>query len=198
MIYSLITYWNADKAYYLGENFDNTQEYQKAYPYLKDAVSLRPGEPVFQDEFAVNSAILAIMVLQQNQKPPTKLCNCKIFRLLNNSLIKQLHINNQLTTNYPNNIIFWKTRVRIFYTLAQADPQYITYALNAIRKAAELAPTDADVSYNLGVFRDKPAISKMQLSLCKIQSNLKSTIINPIMQSECSIISWQLTKTEKW
>lgn len=173
-IYSLITYWNADKAYYLGENLDNTQAYQKAYPYLKDAVSLRPGEPVFQDEFAVNNAVLAILVLQQNQKVTDKTVQLQNLQVAKQLVDQATAISNQLTTDYPNNITFWKTRVRIFYTLSQADPQYITYALDAIRKAAELAPTDADVSYNLGVLEGQAG--DLKGAVATLQNTIKLKI----------------------
>ena len=60
-------------------------------------------------------------------------------------------LENKVTTGHPNNVVFWKTKVRMFYTLSQLDQSYLPLALEAIKKAASLAPTDADISYNLGV-----------------------------------------------
>lgn len=57
----------------------------------------------------------------------------------------------QLTSDHENNIVFWKTRTKIFYTLSQIDTRYLPNALQSIEKAAELAPNDASISYNLGV-----------------------------------------------
>jgi Flp pilus assembly protein TadD len=72
------------------------------------------------------------------------------------ALAKQLvdtgiSLTNQVTTEHPNDVVFWKTKVRIYYTLGQLNPAYLPMALEAIKESAKLAPTDADVSYNLGV-----------------------------------------------
>lgn len=57
----------------------------------------------------------------------------------------------KLIKDYPNNIVFWKTRVRIFYILSEIDDQFLPDALLAIQKTNNLAPTDAKISYNLGL-----------------------------------------------
>ena len=148
-IYTLVTYWNADRAYYLGSNYDKSGDYQTAYSYLKKASDMRPGEPVFKDELSINEAVLAIMVLQQGQQQGQNAQQSQ-------QVAKQLADNaialiDEVTSNHPNSVVYWKTRVRVFYTLSQANPTYLTQALEAIKKSAELAPTDADVSYNLGI-----------------------------------------------
>jgi len=150
MIYTLITYWQADRLYYFGYNYDHSAgDYQKAYPFLKDAVDLRPSEPVFRDEFAFNNAILGASILAQlQQQKSNNQQNLQIAKQLIETAITQT---NQVTTEHPNNVVFWKTKVRVYYTLGQIDPSYLTDALAAIKKAHELAPTDADVSYNLGI-----------------------------------------------
>jgi O-antigen ligase len=166
-IYSLINFWNADKAYYLGFNYDRTGDYQKAYLFLKQAVSLRPSEPTFQDEFSINNGVLAIMFLQQNQQIKDKNTQDQNLAIAKQLVDQAITSSNQLIASYPNNVTFWKTRVRLFYSLAQVDPQYLQFALEAIKKAAALAPTDADISYNLGVLEGqsgdiKGAISTLQ------------------------------------
>ncbi len=151
-IYTLVNYWNADRYYYYGYNYDRTGDYQKAYTFLKQAVDERPGEPTFQDEFAYNNAILGASILAQEaqaKKDQQQQQNIQIAQQLIGTAIAT---ENKVTADHPNNVVFWKTKIRILYTLAQIDPTtYMPQALEAIKKAASLAPTDADVSYNLGV-----------------------------------------------
>ena len=53
--------------------------------------------------------------------------------------------------------MFWENKVRLFHTLAQGDkPQeksYLQPALTSIGNAKALAPTDAKISYNLGILK---------------------------------------------
>jgi tetratricopeptide (TPR) repeat protein len=150
MVYSLVSYWQADRLYYFGYGYDHSaQDYQKAYPFLKNAVNMRPSEPVFRDEYAFNNAILGASILAQLQQQKSN--NQQELQVAKQLIETAITETNRVTTEHPNNIVFWKTKVRIYYTLGQIDPTYLTDALTAIKKANALAPTDADVSYNLGI-----------------------------------------------
>ncbi|MCL6096305.1 MAG: O-antigen ligase family protein [Patescibacteria group bacterium] len=148
-IFTLINFWNADKSYARGYNFDRVNQYQTAYPLLHKAVAERADEPTFKDELSINDAVLAISILQQ--KTTDKNQQKQAVALAQKLAEEAVATSDKLTSQYPNNVVFWKTRVRIFYTLAQADQRYLPMALTAIKKTAQLAPTDADISYNLGV-----------------------------------------------
>jgi hypothetical protein len=152
LIYTLITYWNADRYYYYGLGYDNPSiaAYDKAYPFLKMAVTTRPSEPTFLDEFAYNNAVLGASILAQQAQAGQQASqqNQQIAQQLITAAIADT---NQVTTEHPNDIIFWKTKVRVFYTLSQVNSQYLPLALTAVKRAAQLAPTDSDVSYNLGI-----------------------------------------------
>lgn len=151
-IYTLINYWQADRNYYYGFNYDQAQQFQKAYPFLKNAVDARPGEPVFQDEYAYNNAVLATYFLaEETQKGVTQQQQQQYQQIAKQLIQTALDTDNKVITEHPNDVVFWKTRVRMFYVLSQVDPSYLPQALTAIKKAAQLAPTDPDVSYNLGV-----------------------------------------------
>ncbi len=141
-LYTLFIYWQADKAYALGQNFVNAGEYQNAYQPLHQAISLRPSEPTFQDELALDDAVVAVALAQQNKSAtgtPTQLAQ------------EAVAVSNDLVANHPNVVTYWKTRVRIMYALSQLNPQYLSDALTSIQKATQLAPTDAKVSYNFGL-----------------------------------------------
>lgn len=140
LLYTLYQYREADKAYALGNNYDKVNQYQEARPLLEKAVSLRNDEPVFKDELSINLAANA--VLEAYSKDATKAA----------MFAKQAgELSNEVLAEYPQNVTFWKTRVRLFYTLSQIEPEYLQFALDAIEKSHELAPTDAKILYNLGV-----------------------------------------------
>lgn len=154
----LITFWNSDRNYYFGYNYDRAQDYQKAYPFLLKAITQTPNEPVFKDEFAYNTAVLGAAILAQSQGQQEK--NQQNITIGKQLIETGVNATNQVTTEHPNNIVFWKTKVRIYYTLAQVDTSYYTQALNAIKTSATLAPTDPDVYYNLGVLAGQTGDAK--------------------------------------
>lgn len=176
MIYTLVNYWNADRYYYYGLNYDRAQDFEKAYAFLKTAVDLRPGEPTFRDEFAYNNAVLGAAILAQNQtKTGQQQQNIQLAKQLIDNAIANT---NEVTAEHPNDVVFWKTKVRVFYTLGQIDPSYFTLALAAIKKAAQLAPTDADVSYNLGVLYGQTGDAKDAVLTLKNTIRLKPDYSN--------------------
>jgi tetratricopeptide (TPR) repeat protein len=144
LLINLSRYWDADTKYALGNNLDHVGSYQEGYLLLVDAVKIKPHEPVYIDELAINMAVLSTAYAKQKDT-----VNSSQFA---NTAIE---LSNQLVTKHPNNVVYLKNRVRLFYTLAQTNPdQQLTYyqeALKAIEKAHMLAPTDAKISYNLGV-----------------------------------------------
>jgi tetratricopeptide (TPR) repeat protein len=171
LLFNLITYWNADRKYYFGMNYDRAGDYQTAYNFLKEAVDMRPQEPVFKDEFAYNNAVLGSAILAQSgQQKENQEQNLQIGKQLIDASIKAT---NEVTTQHPNNIVFLKTKVRVFYTLGQIDASYLPQALEAIKKTAELAPTDADVSYNLGVLYGQTGNAEMAVKVLESTIKLK-------------------------
>ena len=142
MVGLLIRYWIADTKYALGYNYNRVREFQTAYPLLHGAVSLRK-EPVFLDEMAVNDAFIGVGLATQDATQSAQLAQALIEEAINTS--------DKLVAQYPNNTVFWKSRVRILYTLSSINPAFLPQALDAIENAARLAPTDASILYNLGV-----------------------------------------------
>lgn len=136
----LLRFWLADVSYALGSNLDHANEYQAAYTSLHDAVATRPSEPTFQDEMSINDAVLSTALIQQKDTTNG-----------NKLRDEAIATSDSLVQNHPRVVTYWKSRVRIFYTLAQVDPKYLSTALIAIENAAILAPTDAKISYNLGL-----------------------------------------------
>jgi O-antigen ligase len=145
ILLNLFRYWYADTDYALGLNLDRGEAYQQAFPKLQNAVATIPDEPVYSDELAVNLATLSqAFYLQKDSKTGAQLAN------------QAINIDNEVIKNHPNNVVFWKNRLRIFYSLAAAgDPKnqekYLEEALISLKKSQQLAPTDAKISLNLGL-----------------------------------------------
>lgn len=144
MLLVLFRYWYADTEYALGYNLNRSGNYQQAYQLLENAVNTIPDEPVFKDELAINLSTIASALYSQNDKQSASQLAAQAIKL-----------SNEIVTNHPNNIIFWKNRLRIFYGLANTDTEnqakYYQESLNVLTKSLELAPTDAKILYNYGV-----------------------------------------------
>lgn len=143
MLVLLFRYWQADKKYALAHNLNGTgtgQYLQQSYTLLEEAHSLWPHEPVILDELSQTSTTLAMaFYAQKDATNAAQFAN------------QARDLSNTLVETYPYNVVLWKSRVRIFYSLSTADPAYLPQALSAIDEAAKLAPTDAKILYNQGV-----------------------------------------------
>lgn len=140
LLLALFRYWHADIAYSLGTNLSRSNYPQEAYASLNEAVSIRPNEPVFKDELSIASLQLSLTLFQQSEAT-----------LAAQLATHAVNLNNEVITNHPNYLPFWKTRIRLFYALSELESSYTNIALEAAEKSAELAPTDAKIWYNLGV-----------------------------------------------
>jgi putative inorganic carbon (HCO3(-)) transporter len=144
MLFGLLWYRQADIAYALGNNLDKVGQYQQAYPQLSQSVQMEPEEPVYQDELSINLAALSAGLYSQKQTTQAA-----------EAAKEAIALSNDVVTRHPNNVIYWKDRVRLFYTLSATDqadaPMYLQNAVQAINTAKILAPTDAKIAYNQGV-----------------------------------------------
>ena len=144
MIIGLIWYRQADIAYALGFNLDQVGQFQQAYPQLTQAVQMEPNEPVYEDELAINLAALSAGLYSEKQ-------TAQAGTLAKNAIA----LSDSVVTNHPNNVVYWKDRVRMFYTLSASDTAdsqlYLQNAIKAINTAKSLAPNDAKIAYNQGV-----------------------------------------------
>ncbi len=162
LIRVLFRYWEADKDYGLGSNLNKVGDYVTANPYLISAVQQRPREDIFKDELAVNVSTLALLYQQQNEATQAAQL-AQQAKFLSDSVISR----------HPNNVVFWKSRTRIMYSLAQIDPSLYSYAIEAIDTASKLAPTDAKVLYNKALLYDQGGQREQALKLLTQTIKLK-------------------------
>ncbi|MBI2049571.1 O-antigen ligase family protein [Candidatus Roizmanbacteria bacterium] len=147
MLITLLNFWRGDLAYAKGYNLSRVGENQLAYKELHDALDLRGNEPVFKDELAANNAAFAVALLSdQNNKE-----NQEVLSYASSLVQEAIATSDEIVSDYPNNIVYWKSRVALFFTLSRIDDRYLAKALEAIKQASVLAPNDANIFYNLGV-----------------------------------------------
>ncbi len=209
LLLTLYRFWLADTSYTEGYNLDRAGAYQNAYLKLADSAKMRPDEPTFLDELSYNTAVLAVTfasLKDDNASASGKLDQQKIASYTAALTENAILLSNKITTDHPNNIVFWKTRIRILNLLSQQNPTYIPFALSAAQKAASLAPTDAKVSYSLAVLygqnkQPEKAIETLQHAIAlkpdyrdayyalalfyhNAATNKKSVVIDPQMQEK--------------
>jgi len=140
----LINYWNADVSYALGYNYNRINAFTEANPHLEKAVSMRGGEDLYKNELSINLAALALLAAQQNNQELTAQLATRAKTL-----------SDEVAQSNPNNVVYWKARTRVIFSLAELSPPLLNEAVAAIEKSSQLAPTDAKVLYNQGLIFDQ-------------------------------------------
>ncbi|MCL4398114.1 O-antigen ligase family protein [Patescibacteria group bacterium] len=160
---SLWNMWTADKAYALGKNLDQVNDYVQAYPQLQAAVTANPDEPTFRDELAYNQAVLASALFTQinsatnsaiaslSAQEKFSLQSPQLGASVNDLINEAITNSDQTIATSPDSLPFWKDRTKMFYALSTIDQKYFQPALDSLKTATELAPTDAKVWYNYGM-----------------------------------------------
>ena len=133
-------WWLADKAFAQGKNLADAGYISQGFPLLEQAVQLMPGEPLFHSGLAEATAKIAWGLAQQPATPAAH----QATQLAIAESDKTIKLN-------PVHVNFWKTRIQILLILAQLDPNFTLSALDALHTALTLAPTDAKLTYNLGL-----------------------------------------------
>lgn len=159
-MWNIINLWNADKAYALGYNYNKIEEHVRANEPLEKAVKLRPSEDLYKNELSTNLASLALAFAQDNQ-------------MQNASLFAQraIELSDEVIKNNPNNVVYYKTRTRTLFTLAQMQPDILNEAYQTILVAQKLAPTDAKILYNKALIEE--VMEKPQEALATLNQTIK-------------------------
>ena len=140
LFFVICKFWYADVLFARGNTLIQSSEHTTAYPYLQKAVNLRPDEPLYHDKLSLNMANLATVAFLENEAT------------LSADLTTQaLSHSQKAITISPQNLNFWKSRTRLFYSLSQIDENYLNQALKSLLIAKKLAPTDAKIYYNLAL-----------------------------------------------
>lgn len=140
VLIKLGTLWRADWWYARGRRLQTEQEYPAALVALRRASELTPAEPLYYDELADLFAQLALQYhLSEEATASAELTEAA---LQNSDYALLLN---------PRHLDFYKTRARVFLFLSQIDQQYLVQQQRTLKAALTLAPTDAQLWYNLGL-----------------------------------------------
>ncbi len=140
----LANYWQADIHYGLGYNYNRVNAFAEANPSLEQAVKMRGGEDLYKNELSVNLAAMALLSAQN-----------KDLNSASQFATRAKELSDEVARDNPNNVVFWKARTRVMFSLAELSPTVLPESVAAIEKARQLAPTDAKVVYNQALIYDQ-------------------------------------------
>lgn len=163
VLVTLIVFWRADTLYASGYRFDRQGQYANAKAPLEQAVALNPGEPLYHDELAGALAPLVMTLISENQASQAAELAQEAIR--QNSLAIAIS---------PENVNFWKTRTKIFYTFSDFNPEFNDTAISALQNAKSLSPNDPRIYYNLAILYGRKQENDQAISLLKEAKKLKA------------------------
>lgn len=138
----VVQLWRADSMYATASVLRRAQQPLQAYGLINTALTIRPREPVYWDEKTQIS--MAISGLALEDKNAT----------LSAEFAKEaIESSKEALTISPQNVNFWKTRTRMLFQFSDLDPTFAQDALDSIRVAQSLAPTDVKIMYNVAVIQ---------------------------------------------
>ena len=144
LLFFLFKYWLADYYYAKSDLAFKTNQYQLAAYYLKEKALKLKYEHVYEDKLSYIFANLAFLSYYQKEKNYA-------------SSLKNLSIyyNNHSLSQSPKNVLYWKTKAKIYYLFFQMDldSKNMKIAIDALEKAQKLAPTDPKIPYTLAFFQ---------------------------------------------
>ena len=140
IIFYLAKFWYADTRFAVAEKLDDAAWYEKGYNELQTAIKLHSGESYYHSELAYSLAGLATLADKTNDASlSAQLAEMAITESDQALKISPYHLN------------LWKKRAKMLILLASVNPKYQQDTLKTLLRAAELAPTDAKIFYNLGL-----------------------------------------------
>ncbi len=138
LIYKIACYWIADFHFAKGESFAQVGFLDSALTELNLAIKFNPSEPVF---YSKRSVVLSKIVADLSRSEEDPGAKQFIDQAIEDSA-KSLSIS-------PYHINFYKERAKMLYYLAFYDLDYINLAIETLTAAAQIAPTDAKITYNI-------------------------------------------------
>jgi len=143
LLFFILKYWLADYYYEKANVAFKNNQYQLAVFYLKEKALNLKYEHVYEDKLSYFLSNLAFLNYYQKEKTYA-------------SYLKNLSIyyNNKSISSSPKNVLYWKTKAKIYYIFFQMDlnTKNLNTAIEALKKAQILAPTDPKIPYTLAFF----------------------------------------------
>ena len=142
LLFSVWKIWYADFNFTQGKSLISLQEYQQGIDKLETAIALSPKQGLFYDELSNTYTETAVQLAAVEEAEAAS----DFIQLAVAASDQALNLN-------PYQLNFYKTRSRVFSQLAAIDPAYLDQAEQTLLAAAELAPTDPKLIYQLGLIK---------------------------------------------
>lgn len=143
-LFFIFRYWLADYYYAKSDFAFKNNQYQLAAFYLREKALNLKYEHVYEDKLSYILANLALSAFYQKEKEQV-------------DLLKNLSIfyNQHSLQKSPQNVLYWKTKAKIYYLFFQADLDLnnLKIAIEAIEQAMKLSSTDPKIPYTLAFFQ---------------------------------------------
>ena len=163
LIFVTSRYWYADTLYAKGKSYNSINRPDTATQYLTQSISLEPNQSVYYSEIATSYARLAVALNQQKEATQsTQLSNMAIVEI------------NKAVTLSPANVNLKRVEFGVYIMLASINPNYLIYARDTLVAAVAQAPTDAKLSYNLGLIYARVGQTDLALETLKKTVELKA------------------------
>lgn len=132
--------WQTDYLYARAKSFFQQADYANASQLIRRAISISPQEGLLYELQSKIDAQYAVALVQDQQfETATQLASESLDASDRSLQLNPVHLN------------FYKTRVQVLLTLAQAQPDFYEEALNTLDLARKYAPTDPKLVYNQAI-----------------------------------------------
>jgi tetratricopeptide (TPR) repeat protein len=158
----LATQWYADTLFATSYRLAGSGEYASAEMFIEKATMLNPGEPLYKDEMSTTLISLAMGAFGEQ--------NATVGGELANRAIAQ---NNEAIKISPQNVNFWKTQTKIYYSLSTYDPNMNQAAIQSLEQAQVLSPNDPKIYYNLAILYGRQSENDKAITLLEKARKLK-------------------------
>lgn len=156
------TFWYADSRYALGYRQIRAGVYGQAIPALLTAIALNPAEPTYHDELGSAYATLSVAAFEAN--------NATQAAQLATLAVQE---SDKAINTSPHNVNYFKTRTKVYYTLASLEPSFNAKAIEALTQARTLSPNDPKIYYNLAILVGRDGEAEKAISYLMNAKNLK-------------------------
>jgi putative inorganic carbon (HCO3(-)) transporter len=158
----IFSQWYADTLYAMSYRLSRSGQYAQAQIYIEKAANINPGEPLYKDEMSTTLVALAMGAFsEQNATVGGELAN------------QALTENDRAITISPQNVNFWKSRTKIYYSLSTYDPKLNDAAIAALEHARELSPNDPKIYYNLAILYGRQSENNRAVEFLQTARSLK-------------------------
>ncbi len=161
VIFTICRYWYADYLYATGTNYGKVGKQDMAILYLNRAIKLAPGQSVYFGELA--RAYTNLALAYNNQEGGTETAS-QLAEAAIESSIKAVNLS-------PANVNLKRVEFGVFVMLSALNPNYLLNARDILIPAVTQAPTDAKLSYNLGLIYSR--IGQNDLAVSELRKTIE-------------------------